>query len=452
MRRPLPVLLLPLAAVLSLPGAAAPPADLDARIENEAPSLDALYRHLHQNPELSYHEVATSARIATELREAGYQVTTAFGAFADPALTSHGVVAVLKNGAGPTLLVRTELDALPIEERTGLPYASTVKTKNDLGQEVAVMHGCGHDVHMTVFVGAARMLASLRESWSGTLVLVGQPAEEIAPGGAEAMLKAGLYEKFPRPDFALALHDDAGLAAGKVGWVEGYTFANVDTVDIIIRGVGGHGAYPHATRDPVVIAAEVVLQLQTIASREVRPGEMVVVTVGSIHGGTKHNIIPDEVKLQLTVRTYKDDVRRAVLAAIERITRGIAQAAGVPPERAPLIDLHPEKLVPATYNDPELTRRVVGAFRTSLGEDAVVQGVPVAGGEDFSHFGLTQPRVPCFQFELGAVDPERVAEAARTGAALPSLHSSQFAPVPAPTIRTGVKAMVTAALELLGAK
>jgi hippurate hydrolase len=452
MRRPLLALAVPLALLLSLPCPAGPPSDLDARIEREAPSLEALYRHLHQSPELSYHEVATSTSIAAELRDAGYAVTEGFGKFADPALESHGVVAVLKNGAGPTLLVRTELDALPIEERTGLPYASTVKTKNDLGQEVAVMHGCGHDVHMTVFVGVARMLASLRDSWHGTLVLIGQPAEEIAPGGAEAMLKGGLYEKFPHPDFALALHDDATLAAGKVGWVEGYACANVDTVDITIRGVGGHGAYPQSTRDPVVIAAEVVLQLQTIASREVRPGEMVVVTVGSIHGGTKHNIIPDEVKLQLTVRTYKDDVRRTVLAAIERITRGVAQAAGVPPERAPLIDLHPEKLVPAMYNDPELTRRVVGALHKSLGEQAVVQGVPVAGGEDFSQFGLTQPHVPCLQFQLGAVDPERVAEAARTGAALPSLHSSQFAPLPGPTIRTGVKAMVTAALELLAVK
>jgi hippurate hydrolase len=452
MTRRLPALVLTLAALASLTRADAPPSDLDARIEREAPSLEALYRDLHQHPELSYHEVATSARIARELRDAGYQVTEGFGAYADPALKSHGVVAVLRNGTGPTLLVRTELDALPIEERTGLPYASTARATNAVGQDVAVMHGCGHDVHMTAFVGVARLLASLRASWGGTLVLVGQPAEEMAPGGAEAMLKAGLYEKFPRPDFALSLHDDASLAAGKVGWVEGYACANVDAVDITIRGVGGHGAHPHTTRDPVVIAAQVVLQLQTIVSREVRPGEMAIVTVGSIHGGTKHNIIPDEVRLQITVRSYKDDVRRTVLAAIERITLGVAQAAGVPPERAPVVDLHPEKLVPAMYNDPELTRRVVGALRKSLGDGAVVPIAPVGGGEDFSHFGLTQPRVPCFQFSLGAVDPARLAEAARTGTTLPSLHSSEFAPATGPTLRTGVKAMVTAALELLSAK
>ena len=355
----------------------------------------------------------------------------------------------MKNGDGPRILVRTDLDALPLEERTGLPYASTVKTRDHLGQDVSVMQACGHDIHMTVFVGTARLLSALKDRWKGTLILIGQPAEEISPGGAEAMLNAGLYEKFGKPDYAISLHDNAALATGKVGWVEGYAFANVDTVDILVRGAGGHGAYPQNTKDPVVIAAEIVVALQTIVSREVPPGELAVVTVGSIHGGTKHNIIPDEVRLQLTVRSYSSDVRRTVLAAIERIAKGIAQAAGVPKDREPIVDLHPEKLVPATYNNPALVRRVVKTFESTFGAPNVVQLTPVAGGEDFSRFSLDDHSIPAFQFGLGAVDPKKIEESERTKVPLPSLHSSLFAPVPSPTIRTGVKAMTVAVLELM---
>ncbi len=422
---------------------------MDSLIEKEYASLDALYKQLHTNPELSYHEVNTSARIAEELRKAGFEVTEKFGEYPDSKFTAYGIVAVLKNGTGPTILVRTDLDALPLEEKTGLPYASKVKTKNDAGEDVSVMHACGHDIHMTVFVGTARVLSALRSQWHGTLIMIGQPAEEIAPGGAEAMLRAGLYTKFPKPDYCLALHDDASLATGKTGWVEGYALANVDTVDITIRGTGGHGAYPHATKDPIVIASEVVVALQTIVSREVQPGQFAVVTVGSFHGGTKHNIIPDEAKLQLTVRTYTKEVRQLVLSAIERITRGITQAAGVPAGREPIIDLHPEKFVPATYNNPDLVKKTVAALQEALGMDNVVERIPVGGGEDFSRYSLDDLSVPSFQFWLGAVDPKKIAESEKTKTPLPSLHSPLFAPVPETTIRTGVKAMSTAVLNLM---
>lgn len=438
------LLILPFAAL-----AAAGPSPIDPLIEKERTSLEALYTDLHRNPELSYHETATSARIASELEKAGFDVTKKFGRFEDPNITSYGIVGVLRNGAGPTVLVRTDMDALPIEETTGLPYASRVTAHDDSGREVRVMHGCGHDMHMTVFVGTARVLSALKDRWKGTLILLGQPAEEISPGGAEAMLQGGLYEKFPKPDYCLALHNDSSLPTGKVGWVEGYALAAVDTVDITVRGAGGHGAYPHTTKDPVVIASEVVVALQTIVSREVKPGEFAVVTVGSIQGGTKHNIIPDEVKLQLTVRSYKDDVRAVVLAAIERITKGIAQAAGVPPGREPIINLNPDKLVPATYNDPALVRRVVTSLKGTLGDGNVTERSPVGGAEDFSRYSLPDHSVPAFMFWLGTVDPAKAEESERLKLPLPSLHSSQFAPVMSSTITTGVKAMTSAVLELM---
>jgi hippurate hydrolase len=438
------VLLLPLLA------AAPPQSDIDPLVNQEFSSLESLYQELHSHPELSYFEVNTSARIADELRKAGFEVTENFGKYEDASLSSHGIVAVMKNGNGPTVLVRTDLDALPVEEKTNLPYASKVKTKDRDGQEVSVMHACGHDMHMTVFVGTARVLSALKDHWKGTLIMIGQPAEEVAPGGAEAMLRDGLYKKFPRPDYCLALHNDATLASGKVGWVEGYALANVDTVDITVRGAGGHGAYPQYTKDPVVIASEVVLALQTIVSREVPPGEMAVVTVGSIHGGTKHNIIPDEVKLQLTVRSYKKEVRDLVLNSIQRITKAIAQAGGVPADREPVIDIHPEKLVPATYNNPDLVKRTVQAFQAALGKDNVVQRTPVGGGEDFSWYSLEDLSIPSFLFWLGSVPESKIKDSQQSGKQLPSLHSSLFAPNPEPSIRTGVKAMTVAVLNLMG--
>jgi len=423
--------------------------NLDSLVNKEYPSLDELYKYLHSHPELSYFENNTSVKIAKELRNAGYEVTDHFGKYQDPTLTSYGIVAVLKNGQGPRVLVRTDMDALPVEEKTGLPYASQTKTKDHEGQDVSVMHACGHDIHMSVFVGTARALMALKNQWKGTLILIGQPAEEIAPGGAEAMLRGGLYEKFGKPDYCLGFHDDAELETGKVGWTSGYTNAAADSVDITIRGLGGHGAYPHKTKDPIVIASEVVLALQTIVSREVPPGEMGVVTVGAIHGGTKNNIIPDEVKLLLTVRSYKKEVRDLLLNSIQRIAKGIAIAAGVPADRMPIVDLHPEKYVPATYNNPALTKRMVPVFQTLFGSEKVVEEAPVGGAEDFSRYSLEDHSIPALDFRIGAVSAEKIKESRESGKPLPSLHSSLFAPVPESTIKTGVKAMTVAVLDLM---
>lgn len=404
------------------------------------PDLEKLYRHLHQNPELSFHEEKTAARLAQELRQCGFEVTTKIG--------GHGIVGVLKNGKGPTVMVRADLDALPIMENTGVAYASKVRTHDATGNEVGVMHACGHDVHMTVFAGTARVLSQMKEQWRGTLVFVGQPAEERG-GGARAMLADGLYARFPRPDYALALHANATLAAGKVAHRAGYALANVNSVDLTIRGVGGHGAYPHTTKDPVVIAAQVVLALQTIVSRETKPIEPAVVTVGSIHGGTKHNIISDEVKMELTLRSYSEEVRRHTIAAIRRIANGIAQAAGVPEDRMPMVSVSDE-FTPSTYNDPQLVQRIVPAFERMLGKENVIASEPVMGGEDFGEYGRTNPKVPIFIFWLGTVAPEKIMASPSGGAALPSLHSSQFAPLPEPSIQTGVQAMSAAVLELVG--
>jgi hippurate hydrolase len=344
-------------------------------------------------------------------------------------------------------MIRTDLDALPVKEETGAEYASKATVKDSGGAVVNVMHACGHDIHITSIVGVARLMSRMKDQWKGTLILIGQPAEEVGKG-AKAMLADGLFTKFPRPDYVLAQHVDAELEAGKVGWVSGYSFANVDSVDVTIRGVGGHGAHPHSTKDPVVMAAQVVLALQMIASRETDPREPVVVTVGSIHGGTKHNIIPDEVKLQLTVRTYKDEVRQQVLAAIERIAKGIAASAGVPAELAPTVKVLDE-FTPATYNTPELVARVRGALGKTLGAENVVEREPVMGGEDFGRYGREEPRIPIFMYRLGSVRPEVVAESKKTGRALPSLHSSKYLPEARGTITTGVRSMTAAAMELL---
>ena len=421
--------------------------DLDQRVGKEMDSLVATYKHLHENPELSTQEKESSALIAAELRKIGYDVTDHFGQYDSPGLVSYGIVGVLRNGSGPTIYVRTDMDALPIVENTGLPYASHVKVKRADGAEVGVMHACGHDIHMSVFIGAARMLAQLKNQWSGTLILIGQPAEETV-GGARAMLRAGLFTRFPKPDYVLALHDGSDLPAGKVGWHEGSILAGADSVDITVRGYGGHGAAPQATKDPIVIASEIVVALQTIVSREMDPQVPTVVTVGSFHAGTKHNIIPDEAHLQLTVRTMNPAQREKVLAAITRIANGIAAAAGVPAERAPLISIAPDR-VPATINNPELTRRVAVALERSLGKENVLPGEPAMASEDFSLYALEDPKPPICMFWLGAADPAKLKDAREKGARLPGPHSTEFAPVPEPTIRTGVKAMTGAVLELL---
>jgi hippurate hydrolase len=400
------------------------------------PQLDALYLDLHQHPELSMKEQRTSAKMAEELRKAGYEVTTGVG--------GTGVVGVLRNGKGPTVLLRTELDALPIEEKTGLPYASTATGVNPQGQTVPVMHACGHDAHMAGWVGAATLLARMKDRWRGTVVMIGQPGEETAQG-ARAMLGDNLFQRFPKPDFALAVHDSSDLPAGKVFFVPGYTMAGVDSVDVTIYGRGGHGAKPNTTIDPVVIAARTIVSLQTLVSREKDPLDPAVVTVGSIHGGIKHNIIPDEVKLQLTVRSFSPEVRKLLKEGIERIARAEAAAARAPKE--PLVKFS-EALDP-TYNDPPLTRRVAGAVARQIGAENVAETRPEMVAEDFGEFGKAAG-APSVLLRVGAADPAKVEAAAKSGAPLPSLHSSGFAPDRQPTIKTAATALTVSALEVLG--
>ena len=430
----LPALFSLLLAVSSVAHAADAQPAVRARVDAELPRLLALYQHLHANPEISFQEVKTAARVADELKQAGFDVTTQVG--------GHGVVGVLKNGPGPTVLVRTDLD--------GLPYASKARTKDDKGNDVPTMHACAHDIHMTSFIGTARVLATLRDRWSGTLVFIGQPAEERV-GGAKKMLADGLYKRFPRPDFCLALHAASDLPAGMVGHTEGFALANADTVDILVRGVSGHGAWPHLTKDPIVLSAQIILGLQTIVSRETSPTDPAVVTVGSIHGGTKHNIIPDEVRLQLTLRSYSDEVRENSIAALKRIVRGQALAAGVPEKLMPVVEVS-EEGAKSTYNDPALTKRVMGGIGRWLGDGNLVAKKPVMGAEDFGLFGRVEPRIPICIFWLGTITKESVTESIKTGKTLPSLHSSKFAPVPEPTLKTGVTAMTAAVLELVGKK
>jgi hippurate hydrolase len=407
---------------------------LDQRVAADIPSLVDTYRTLHAMPELSAQEVKTSAYLARRLRELGYEVTERFGRYREPGATSYGVVAILRNGEGPTVLVRSDMDALPVTEQTGLPYASA---------NPGVMHACGHDVHMTTLIGTAKVLAELKSQWRGTLMLIGQPAEEIVRG-AEGMLAAGLYEKFGTPNFAIALHDWSALEAGKVGYRPGQFMAATDSVNLTIRGVGGHGAAPHTTRDPVVMAAETVMALQTIASRERSPLDPVVVTVGKIEGGTKRNIIPDEVRLFLTVRTMKPEVRARVLDSIQRIPRGIAIANGLAEDRAPVYEHLAAESVPATFNDPALTERLVGAMGRELGTQNVVLIDPAMVSEDFGLFGLNG-KIPTSLLALGAADPAMLAAGTQ-----PGLHSSKFAPSdPALVLRTGVRAAASAVLSLL---
>ncbi len=439
-------LALTLSAVRPTPGEdnARPSADgkeriaaIKQRLTADYDRLEALYKNLHANPELSLRKARTSARLARELKEIGFDVTERVG--------GYGVVGVLKNGDGPTVMVRTDMDALPVLERTDLPYASKVRTRDKNENEVGVMHACGHDVHMAVWTGTARVLAGMKDRWKGTLVFIGQPAEELG-AGARMMLESGLFTKFPRPDYAFALHCAANLPHGSVAYTEGLAMANVDSVDIIVHGKGGHGAAPHTTVDPIVLAARIVLDLQTLVSRETNPVDPAVVTVGSIHGGNKHNIISSEVRMQLTVRSTKDSVRKHLLDGIRRITEAAAKGADAPP---PEVKVNPMQFTPALFNDPELTRKTVALFKDVLGANKVAARPPMMGGEDFSRYG--RAKVPICLFWLGTIDPKRVAESeSANGKPLPSLHSELFAPVPEPTIKTGVLAMSMAVLNVLG--
>ena len=399
------------------------------------PQVESLYIDLHRNPELSLHEVKTAATLAEQLRKLGFEVTTGVG--------GTGVVGVLKNGSGPTAMIRAELDALPVPEKTGLPYASRVTTKDDQGVEVPVMHACGHDLHMAIGIGTAMLLAQNRDRWHGTFIFVGQPAEERIRG-ASAMLKDGLFTRFPRPDYALSLHDTASLPAGKLGYTSGYALSNSDSVDVTIYGRGAHGSAPQNGVDPIVIAARTILGWQTIISREKSPFDPGVITVGSIHGGTKHNIIPDEVKLQLTVRSYTEEVRKRLLASIERIAKAEAEAAGAPkPPRVEVIES-----VTSVYNDPALTQRVAAALKQAFGDDNVVPQPPDMASDDFAEYG--KAGVPSLQFGLGAVNPEKFAAAKKNGEELPGPHSPFFAPDREPSLRTGMEAETTAVLVVLG--
>ena len=382
-------------------------------------------------------EVNTAKRLAEEMRKAGYDVTEKVG--------GNGVVAVLKNGPGPVVLIRTDMDGLPIVEQTGLSYASKVKTKNRDGAEVGVMHACGHDIHMASWVGTGRVLASMKDKWSGTVVFIAQPAEEIV-AGAKQMLDAGLYTKFPKPDYALALHSDPHNAAGTLGFSEGLALANADTLDILVKGKGGHGAAPHMTIDPIVLAARIILDLQTIVSRETDPLDPVVVTVGSIHGGTKHNIIPNEVKLQLTVRTTKTEMRDRVLKAIDRIAKAAAAGANAPP---PEVKVSLDEFTPATYNDVPLAQKCSAVFREIIGAENVRgDRKPVMGAEDFSRY--SEGKTPIFMYFLGTISKEKYDAAQKPGApALPGMHTDSYAPVPEPSIRTGVRTMSLAAMNLM---
>jgi hippurate hydrolase len=433
-----------LVAVFAL-SASAQQLSLDAMIDRDIGSWLTTYKALHAAPELSHREEKTSVFVAGELRKLGFTLTEHIGKYQNTSWVGYGLVAVLKNGPGPTVLVRTELDALPVEEKTGAPYASQVKTKNDAGLEVSVMHACGHDIHMTSFLGTARLLTELKDRWSGTLVMLGQPAEETGDG-ANAMLRDNVYANIPRPDFVIALHDKADLETGKVGYTPGYAMASATSSDIKIRGVGGHGSAPETTKDPIVVAAQVVMALQTIVSRENSPLDPAVVTVGSIHGGTRYNIIPDEVNLQLTVRTYKEDVRKRILASIERILKGVATTAGIPDDRAPTMKV--AEGTSSLYNDPQLIERLAGVFKQALGEDNVLKMPPIMASEDFGYFSLDQ-KIPATLFWLGASEPAKVKANRETGAPLPGLHSALFLPVAEPTLRTGVKAMTSAVLDLM---
>jgi len=414
----------------------------------ELPSLVGMYKDLHSHPELSGQEERTAALIAKELRATGCQVTEHVGKYENPKDKPYGVVGVMKNGDGPTVLVRTDTDALPVEEETGLPYASKVVAKNDEGKDVHVMHACGHDTHIAAFIGTARALAKLKDQWHGTIIFVAQPAEEIGTG-ARALLKDGLYDRFGKPNFALCFHDKADIEAGHIGVTEGYTSANVDFVDVTVRGVGGHGAYPHKIKDPIVLAAQIINAWQTIVSRENNPLDPVVLTVGSIHGGTKHNVIPDEVKMQITVRTYKPQVRGRVLADIDRIAKGCAAAAGIPAELAPIVSVPKDAVTVAAYNNPELTKRLVAVWKKALGDKNVEMVDPTMGGDDFADYSLPDHSIPAVYAHFGAVDPAKIAESKQTGKELPTLHSSKFAPVPEPTIRTAIIGMTTAVLDLM---
>ncbi len=419
---------------------------LSNSVKAQLPSLTETYKHLHQNPELSHHEEKTSAYLAGELSKAGFTVTERVGKYQD-GTQAWGIVAVLENGAGPRLLIRSDMDALPVEEKTGLDYASTVRSTNAQGQDVGVMHACGHDIHMTVLLGTAREMAARKSAWHGTLVLIGQPSEETIDG-SRAMLADGLYERFGRPDLVVSEHDDSVTPAGSIAIKGGPLLASSTSIDVIMRGVGAHGSQPENSKDPILMAAEFVVLAQSIVARQVDPQQPAVLTVGMIHGGTKRNIIGEEVTMGLTLRAYSDKVREQIIAAVKRTADGIAIGYGVPQDRMPIVNVSKSEIAPATYNDPALAERLSKTAVIALGAEHVEQADSVMGSEDVGLFTL-DGKIPGVMFRLGASDPGKLAHAKEAGVPLPGVHSPMFAPVYAPTITTGVTAMTAMALDLL---
>jgi len=407
-------------------------------IETEIPYLRELYIDIHKNPEISLMEKETSIKLANELRKVGFEVEENFG--------GYGIVGILKNGEGPTILYRTDMDALPMEEKTGLPYASKVITKNIDGNDVGTMHSCGHDMHMTVWTGTARALVDRKSEWNGTIIMIGQPAEEIGAGAA-MMLNAGLYEKYPIPDYGIALHASPTIPSGKVGFGKGYIMANTESVDIKIFGQGSHGAVPHMSIDPIVTASMIVMELQTIVSRNLNPLDDAVITVGSIKGGTKHNIIPDEVNLQLTIRTYKEEVRNLIHKRIKEICNGIAASMGLDESKWPKI-IMPEQYTPANYNDELLIDIMTNVSNSIIGKENVVTVEPQMVGEDFARYGSTKENIPTAMYWLGTVPKERMDKYNAGEYALPALHSPFYYPEIDNTIRTGVKVSTESLIEL----
>jgi amidohydrolase len=432
-------------AALALPAAAQAPTDLAQSAQSQLPALTAVYKHLHENPELSKHEEQTSAFLAAELRKLGYTVTEHVDKYQDGS-PAYGVVAILANGAGPRLLIRTDMDALPVQEKTGLDFASHVTENGPDGQPVPVMHACGHDLHMTVLLGVAREMAARKGAWHGTLMLIGQPAEEVIQG-AQAMLADHLYDRFGRPDFVLSEHDSPDVPAGSIAVKDGPLLASATGINVVIRGIGAHGSQPQSGKDPIVLASEFVLVAQTIVSRQIDPQQPAVLSVGTIHGGTKNNIIPDEVDLGLTLRTFSIAERDAILADIRRTVNGLAEANGIPADRMPSVTV--TESTPVTINDSAFADRIRAAAIAALGQDRVITPErPVMGSEDVGAFSL-DGKIPAVMYWLGAADPAKLAESRKTGVPLPSLHSPLFAPDYAPAIPTGVTAMTAIALDIL---
>lgn len=428
------------ASLVVLAAAPAQADELRDAVAADLPALVELYKDLHANPELSFQEIETAKKLAARARTMGFEVTEGVG--------KTGVVAVMRNGDGPTVMLRADMDGLPVIEQTGLPYASKRRAVPQTGIETGVMHACGHDTHMAAWIGTAQLLSERKDQWSGTLVMILQPAEEIGEG-AKAMLDDGLYTRFPKPDYVLAFHDAAQAPAGHIGYANGFALANVDSVDIVVPGVGGHGAYPHTTKDPVVLASAIVMRLQTLVSRELNPTDSAVVTVGSFQAGSKHNIIPDEARLQITVRSYSDAARKQLLEGIARIARGEAIAAGMPENKMPKVTVA-DPYVPATYNTPALTERVVAGLKPRF-EGRVFEVPAVMGGEDFSQFyRADRENVESLIIWVGGVRAEEWAKAQKGEITLPSLHSPFWAPDAPVVIATATEALTAATLDLMG--